>query len=258
MNTIDLVTLTQHSRPTPDHPTTDRTLPVQGEPTAVPELFITPTRRRTGAYSGMFTLTHAPTGRSVTSGQPSRLRQIAEKLVGSDWSFTDADSIPPATKAAALQEIRSADMTEPDSVELPAHPSWTSEGEGIKRAALPLAADMLAAFQWSWNKTMGSTSIPAWLPAEGNDRGVRNPEWDYHLHRQVDTYGLAYLLLALHRTDPEVADSAAADLADAWEAGDSLGEWAYEWAAALGRGEVPEVHGVPGTVEVFGETGGVA
>ncbi|MFD4444895.1 hypothetical protein ACFWPK_34480, partial [Nocardia sp. NPDC058519] len=56
-------------------------------------------------------------------------------------------------------------------------------------------------------------------------------------------YGTAYLLAVLHRVDPVAADRAARYLAGAWDAGDSLGEWIYQWREEIGAGQPLTLHG---------------
>jgi hypothetical protein len=54
--------------------------------------------------------------------------------------------------------------------------------------------------------------------------------------RVVELYGQIYLLGALRHFAPDDADKVAAELAIAWEAGDSLGEWVYQWRQELDAG----------------------
>jgi hypothetical protein len=57
------------------------------------------------------------------------------------------------------------------------------------------------------------------------------------ISRQVDLFGAIYLLACVRHLAPEQADSAAAALADEWDAGDSLGEWIYQWREELDAGK---------------------
>lgn len=58
-----------------------------------------------------------------------------------------------------------------------------------------------------------------------------------HVAQTVNLYGLIYLLGAVRHFAPDDADKVAAELADAWEAGDSLGEWVYQWRQELEAGQ---------------------
>ena len=53
----------------------------------------------------------------------------------------------------------------------------------------------------------------------------------------VNFYGQVHLLAALRETAPEQADKVAASLADAWDAGDSLGVWVHQWSVELDNGQ---------------------
>jgi hypothetical protein len=45
----------------------------------------------------------------------------------------------------------------------------------------------------------------------------------------VNMYGFVYLLREFAAVDKDRADAAVRDLWSAWDAGDSLGEWLWEW-----------------------------
>ena len=48
----------------------------------------------------------------------------------------------------------------------------------------------------------------------------------------VNMYGFVYLLREFAEVDKDRADAAARDLWSAWDAGDSLGEWLWEWLSS--------------------------
>jgi hypothetical protein len=58
-----------------------------------------------------------------------------------------------------------------------------------------------------------------------------------HVAQTVNLYGQIYLLGAVRHFAPDDADHVAAELANAWEAGDSLGEWVYQWRQELESGQ---------------------
>lgn len=64
----------------------------------------------------------------------------------------------------------------------------------------------------------------------------QGPERDLIIARQVELFGVVYLLAALRQLDPERADRAACFLAEQWDAGDSLDEWIYQWREELESG----------------------
>lgn len=66
-----------------------------------------------------------------------------------------------------------------------------------------------------------------------------DPRWPIYIERAVAQYGIAYLLLVLHRVDPDRADWASDQLLTAWQAGDSLSEWAGQWIQEIEAGKTP-------------------
>lgn len=227
---------------------------VYGEPTTSPHLMIIPLLDH-GRFTGGYALTHAPTGLALSSGRPDELREMASNLTDLDWADVTAENFPNSEIAVvAARVIRECRFTAPDAVELPAHDAWgpDGKGKGLARAALPMARACLEDLQLSLDKTGGENAVPLDLPDPDSQRGVRpNPEWTFWVVRMVHNFGLAYLLLVLRRVDPQVADSASAFLADCWEAGDSTGEWAWEWHQSLLKNAEPELPGVPTLGELF-------
>lgn len=243
------------------HTGEQRRMTVLGEPTAVGQLVITPVPSRDGGYEGGFCLTHVPTGRLVCRAQLYELRHIAELVAHIDWSFTDPQHFVTSPDGQAVAKlIRAAQLTDPPGeFSPPAHDGWgaAGKGNGLKRRALPMIRDFLADYQHSCERiSYPDGDVPSYVPDPDNPdhpRGKPNPEWHHHIIRQVNDYGLAYLLGALHRIDPEVADSAAAALADAWDAGDSMGEWAWQWARELAEDKPMTLHGIPDPVALFAD-----
>lgn len=234
----------------------DSTTKVYAEPTAAQHLFIAPGTTAAGGYAMHYSLTHGPTGLAlIWDASPDKLRAYAEKLAHLDWSFTTKEQFasdelaPLRTEAKTL--LRDSSWTDPSAVDLPAHDGWgpDGKGQGLPRAAIPAAQRSLEELQNGFARLHGDDDakrIPMDIPDAGSPRGVKpNPEFLHWIIRNVQEFGIAYLLLVLHRVDPQAGDSAAAWLADQWEAGDSLGEWAWEWHQALIKGEQLEVPGVP-------------
>lgn len=101
-----------------------------------------------------------------------------------------------------------------------------TDGPGrIARDAEPLLRDLLTDWQRLYDALWKTTPEP-------NERGR-----ELIIARQVDLFGTVYLLAALRQLDPVVADRAANFLAEMWDAGDSLGEWIYEWRQQLDAGK---------------------
>lgn len=101
-----------------------------------------------------------------------------------------------------------------------------TDGPGrIARDATPMLRDLLADWQGLFDLLWKSDKEP-----NSADRIAI-------IARQVDLFGTVYLLAALRHFDPVRADRAAAFLAEQWDAGDSLGEWIYQWREELGAGK---------------------
>lgn len=95
---------------------------------------------------------------------------------------------------------------------------------GTNTTAEGLLRDLMDDFQRMWDKAMA-------FPQTASEDELR-----FYLSRVVDLYGQIYLLGAVRHFAPDDADRVAADLALAWEAGDSLGEWVYQWRQELDAG----------------------
>ncbi len=153
---------------------------------------------------------------------------------------------------------------------------WSSKPDFAPEQVADLRRELFAVVaqqneEWPWPKWAGDASTPALsLLASQLDealngdqrrearRAIASHIADSELARKVEsefawaaaesttgTYGVIYLLAVLHRINPEAADRAARDLASAWEAGDSLGEWEYQWREELGHGNPLSLRGFP-------------
>lgn len=228
-------------------------LDVLGEATANEHLVITPAVDSERRWSGLFVLLHVPTGRSVrVRVDVAELRDIAERVSALDWSFTDPAAIPPGVVEATRAAIRAAGLTEPSGAEIPAHDdAWGpgGKGGGLPRLAVPMLRTFLNDFHEAAARTSGrgDGALPMRVPdpVDPSRPEVLNPEWSHAVDRKCDFYGLAYLLAALHRINPEIADSAAASLADAWDAGEELNEWAHQWRRDLAADRPLLLPGIP-------------
>lgn len=235
------------------HPLATTTVRVRvlGEATANPHLIIAPCANADGALTGRFSLIHAPTGLAVRTGDVSNLRALADKISHLGWGTVERDTIAnnPDMRQTVADAIRSVEMAvEPTGTELPAHDTWgpNGGGKGLPRQAVPLLRYLLDAAQRTFDR---ETRVPLNIPNPDKPGETKsNPEWFSMIEHRVDLYGLAYLLAALHRVDPEVSESAAASLADAWEYGDSIGEWVWQWREELDEGKPLTLYGIPAPV----------
>lgn len=192
-------------------------------------------------FTGGACLTHIPTGRAITYSY-SGLRGKAERLesLSIDWSAISAENR----------------ISKEDAPKVLAALNGPDDGEG-----------------WPWPEWAGDESTPALTAlAQSLDRALERDYWDRanalakeaapHLDEElakkldayvtsaasvvaVSEYGLTYLLAVLHRVDPDAADRAARDLVGAWDAGDTMGEWQWQWRDELGKGQPLTLHGFP-------------
>ncbi|WP_395704834.1 hypothetical protein [Rhodococcus ruber] len=70
---------------------------------------------------------------------------------------------------------------------------------------------------------------------------------------EVDGYSAIYLLAVLQRIDPAAADRAAGNLVRDCDAGDSLGEWVYQWRQELADERPLTLHGFPAPTGLDGD-----
>lgn len=219
------------------------TVELLGEPTAAPGLVIVPNVEVTDdwrlAYGEGHTVLHAPTGRGLPApwviGGPDALRQLVVQVSDLDWSSADRETY---SDGGHLERWRAAvDAAQADEIEGEAFDaSSTLPGE-----PLALAAQLLRGWK------LANDDLSRILEAAG--RSDSSPEIRAAaratVSRVVDLYGVVWLLLVLHRVAPAAAKHAAARLADAWDAGDSVSEWAGQWAAELAAGREPTLYGIP-------------
>jgi len=225
------------------------TVELPGEPTVCPQLVVTPavavdldTDRP--YFTGGVRLTHVGTGRSVESDWRShRLHKLAQMLTDQlpdfDWDFTDIGHFyaHPTKRDAAYVVIREWHMS--DAQQGPVN--FMDDDEKTKAARESDPAGTLLAEQLDW-----------WVKhAESYTNGL---DWDNPDHQRArmaeigvscQGYSTIYLLAVLRAIDPKVADIAARDLVAAWDAGDALGEWVWQWRQEFADGKPLGLRGIP-------------
>jgi hypothetical protein len=204
-----------------------------------------------GQVAEGYELLHLPTGLLMTltptpRARPlARVRRLAELVADLDWSSADRVALVMANNEAYQAAVRSLTAIVPSPEE---QSTAREDGGGAARQALPFVRQTLDRLQRSWDRTIGTEdSVKFEL-----DDGTINPQWLSEILIQVDTYSIAYLLGCLHRLDPYTADQVAAHLADALEAGDAMGEWAYQWRRELDAGLPMSLYGVTVPEPLFG------
>lgn len=211
---------------------TECTVPAQ--PTGNPHLFLAPFLDAFGEVCDGWYLLHQPTGRAcgITTLSCDQLRRIAGVLArnGLDYSspqlerYNSDDTYRDAYRAA----LREVEGVEPSPEVAP-----TTRESGIPRQALPFIAGRLEHYDKSGTAVSKSR------------RDTRDPERQLLLECMANAYATAYLLAALHRCDPDMADQVAASLADDWESDDTMAETVYGWRRELTAGKPLTLRGVP-------------
>lgn len=225
------------------------TVELPAEPTVCPQLVVTPaaalgldTDRL--LFTGGMRLTHAPTGLSVENDVHSyRLHQLAQMLTDQlpefDWDFTDIGHFyaHPAKRDAVCAVIREWHMS--DALQGPVN--FMADDEQTKAARESDPAGTLLAEHLDW-----------WI--KHAERYTDGLDWDNPDHQRArmaeiglscEGYSTIYLLAVLRAIDPKVADIAARDLVAALDAGDSLGEWIWQWRQEHAEGKPLTLRGVP-------------
>lgn len=227
----------------------DKTVTVQvpAQVTECPHLVITPAigynlNGTRPILRGRLDLTHAPTGTPllINGHDDARgLEELAAALKDIDWEFTERDHFhrpENADMAAAAREIiRRWQIAEGDYGPVAL---WGDDEE--KRAAREREPAM----------TLLREQLDGWAAQSQSihDRDLTNTNkeaWLQALSSSVNGWGMTYLLAVLQRIAPDVADIAARRLVAEFEAGDSMGEWIFQWSQELGSGRPLSLHGIP-------------
>lgn len=211
--------------------------------TEVSELVITPALRQTDdgtlTFTGHLQLVHLPTGRMIANGTSCpRLQDLANRLAAFGWGFTDAGHYAAAVnkdeRDRIVAVIREWEMAAADDG--PVGYSGESDEKIAARQAAPAA-------------TMLREHIASFIDTENRRRDLKWEDskelWMASVAYCCEAYGVVYLLAVLRSIDPAVADIAARDLVGAWDCGDSLGEWVYQWGEELAAGKPLTLHGIP-------------
>ncbi len=214
------------------------TVDVTASPTDVAHLVVTPMlgrgKRGRVVLTGKLALTHTFTGQYVAvSHSFERLNALALQLAEFDWDFTDP--IRSRDMQGAAQVIRQWQLS--DAYDGPAT-LWGDDAEmRAAREREPATTLLAEQLQW-WIQHSTATR-------ESDLYDTNNEAWHAQLSAGVQGYGLIYLLAVVREIDPTVADIAARDLVAAFDAGDSLGEWVWQWRNELAEGQPLTLRGIP-------------
>lgn len=226
----------------------DRDIVVTVERTDCPHLGIGPVISKDGITDAICLL-HLPTGTylpqtlEMVLGGGETLRKLAAEVAGLDWDFIDLHGCPKATVEGYLAARRALETASGERIFQEYPQGWGAGPDPIPGDAAAMVAWLLDGWQATEDQ-MFNADNPDKLESSLPD-GSPNPWWAMLSTRKVDVFGLAYLLAALQRVSPAVADHAAAFLAGQWAAGDSLGEWVWQWRHEIEQGEPLKLPAVP-------------
>ena len=222
-----------------------------------PHFAITPslgTHPHTGQLilTGGTVLTHIPTGRHVGSYWDD-LRALAAELekLPIDWATFEKGTREQAEMVGAL--MRRLSMAS-DSEGWP-WPEWAGDEAQPALSLLGTTLDQAVKSHEHFRVVSSLGTQARQLLPEDLGRKI-----DAHLlaadsAATVNEYGVIYLLAVLHRLDPEAGDRAARELVSAWDSGDAIGEWTYQWRQELAKSRPLTLHGFP-HVGLFDESPG--
>ncbi len=195
-------------------------------------------------------LVHTPTGRGITSDAWLDLRVLAPALESLPLDWDDLDGWTDEQKALPYAEARRLAASNSDDNGWP-WPEWAGD-EAMP--ALSMLADSLDSAVGSYDRFSKISDLGKQardiLADSDLSKNIDAHLMHGHSSATVNEYGLAYLLAVLHRVDPEAADRAARDLAAAWDAGDSMSEWVYQWRDELAQGRPLTLHGFPTRIDI--------
>lgn len=222
-----------------------KTVRVYAQPTECPYLVISPgvgvAEDGSPVLRPHLALIHTLTGLAVVGGygeSSDRLWDLASKLRGFDWNRADlAEHITanPDWSKPIAEIIRGWRLA--DAYQGPVHYSGEPDDLKAARAADPAGTLLRESLdEWvGWSKHLHESKF----------FDTNRDAWYAGLVAEVQGYGMAYLLAVLRAIDPKVADGAARDLVIAFDAGDSMGEWIYQWREELAEGKPLTLRGIP-------------
>ncbi len=216
-----------------------RKVAVVAEPTRTPGLVVTPMLRN-GGLSGSWALTHAASGLAIPLGWDADdidlARRTADALGATpvDWTG-DVDSI--RMQVAEHQEAVTAARRTAEYP--PAVPDRDDAVPGEGPAPYPnteaqATADAIAR---GLVRSVQHRCAEVWKLIKREDDDGRAIYFQ-NSAALVAEWGLASVLRAFAKADPQAADHAARQIWLAWEAGDTVHELTYDWAREYGLPEV--------------------
>ncbi len=198
-----------------------------------------------GLRRGALALRHIGTARSVSADQFIDLRKVAvelEKLTIIDWDTLTLDQVITEAQSAAISEAFTAVRADSSGPRWP-WPNWAGEASTPATSLIAHMLDSSLTLRDRLDSAQGLIARVAGLDEElGRSADVALT--GSIMNSYVGEFGVIWLLSSLQRLDTEAADRAARFLIGQWDAGDSLGEWTYQWRQELADGTpltLPEI-----------------
>jgi hypothetical protein len=229
------------------HTPTGLTLTILAQPTKTPGLYVTPqigdNRDSTPGLTGYWEVTHGPSGLALpVDGRRSCLDihtavRVADALAdtGVDWTADREQLIELLKGGDLIVKVR-------DAIKRGKYPPtdgrWDGDGDKpVSPGDYPNTAEQAGASQMASAYTASALQRYAdtWelIKYDRDDEDGRRL-YVQNLVATLAEYGIVHLLRAFAAADPDAADAAARDLWEAHQAGDSHGEWLFEWGREYG------------------------
>lgn len=189
---------------------------------------------------GTLALTHTPTGALLAhSHYEAGLEKLAALLKDFDWDFDEREHFTSPGNTEMAESVRKIIR------------DWQI-GQGFSGSVAVLGDDeeKRAAREREPAATLLREQLDWWTAQSKSirDRELfrKNQEaWYEALSCSANGWGMTYLLAVLQRLAPDVADVAARRIVAEWDAGDTMGEWVFEWSQELEAGRPLTLAGIP-------------
>lgn len=191
-------------------------------------------------FRGTLALTHTPTGAVLAHSHfESGLGKLAAALKDFNWDFEDREHFGSPENTDMAEAVRNIlrDWQISQGFSGTVAVSGEDEEKRAAREREPAATLLREQLNW-WSAQYKSI----------HERGLfkKNQEaWYEAITCSVNGWGMTYLLAVLQRVAPDVADIAARRILAEWDAGDTMGEWVFQWGQELEDGEPLTLSGIP-------------
>lgn len=224
---------------------TTTTVQVPAQPTDCPYLVIAPAIGSTAdgkspRFRGTLALTHTRTGAVLAESTYVRgLEKLAAALTTFHWDFDTRDHFAQPNNTDMANAVRQIirDWQIDQGYSGPVSLYGDDDDKRAAREREPATTLLREQLHW-WTDQYKSI----------HERELirKNQEaWYEAISCSVNGWGMTYLLAVLQRVAPDVADIAARRLVAEFDAGDTMGEWVFQWSQEMDSGKPLTLHGIP-------------